>query len=54
MIRTANSKSGDLFQQAMESFDTALRAGVELQEESMQRCDEILRDVGSPLKRERT
>ena len=54
MIRTANSKSGDLFQQAMESFETALRAGMKLQEESVQRCVEILRDVGSPLEWERT
>ncbi len=54
MISTANSKSGDLFQQAMESFETALRAGMKLQEESMQRCVEILRDVGSPLEWERT
>ena len=54
MIRAANNKSGDLFQQAMESFETALRAGMKLQEESVQRCVEILRDVGSPLEWERT
>ena len=54
MIRTANNKSGDLFQQAMGSFETALRAGMKLQEESTQRCVEILRDVGSPLEWERT
>ena len=50
----ANSKSSDLFQQAMGSFETALRAGMKLQEESVQRCVEILRDVGSPLEWERT
>ena len=54
MISTANSKSGDLFQQAMGSFETVLRAGMKLQEESTQRCVEILRDVGSPLEWERT
>ncbi len=54
MISTANSKSGDLFQQAMDSFETALRAGMQLQEQSVQRCVEILRDVGSPLEWERT
>ena len=54
MISTAKNKSGDLFQQAMESFETALRAGMKLQEESTQRCVEILRDVGSPLEWERT
>jgi hypothetical protein len=54
MISTANSKSSNLFQQAMESFESALRAGMKLQEESTQRCVEILRDVGSPLEWERT
>ena len=54
MISTAHSKSDDLFQQAMESFETALRAGMKLQEESVHRCVEILRDVGSPLEWERT
>lgn len=54
MISTANSKSGDLFQQAMGSFETALRTGMKLQEDSMHRCVEILRDVGSPLEWERT
>ena len=54
MISTAKNKSGDLFQQAMGSFETALRAGMKLQEESTQRCVEILRDVGSPLEWERT
>jgi hypothetical protein len=54
MISTADSKSGDLFQQAMGSFETALRAGMKLHEESTQRCVEILRDVGSPLEWERT
>jgi len=54
MISTAKSKSGDLFQQAMGSFETALRTGMKLQEESTQRCVEILRDVGSPLEWERT
>ena len=54
MISTAKNKSGDLFQQAMESFETGLRAGMTLQEESVQRCVEILRDVGSPLEWERT
>ncbi len=53
MISTVNNKS-DLFHQAMESFETALRAGMKLQEESTQRCVEILRDVGSPLEWERT
>ncbi len=54
MISTVKNKSGDLFLQAMESFETALRAGMKLQEESTQRCVEILRDVGSPLEWERT
>ena len=54
MITTANTKSASLFQQAMESFETALRAGMKLQEESTQQCVEILRDVGSPLEWERT
>jgi hypothetical protein len=55
MISTATTnKSSDLFQQAMGSFKTAVRAGATLQEESVQRCVEILRDVGSPLEWERT
>ncbi len=54
MIATVTNKSGVLFQQALESFETALRAGMQLQEESVQRCVEILRDVGSPLEWERT
>ena len=54
MIATIKNKSGDLFQQALESFQTALCAGMELQEESTQRCAEILRNVGSPLEWERT
>jgi len=54
MISTAKNNSGDLFQQAMESFETALRAGMQLHEESTHRCVEILRDVGSPLEWERT
>jgi hypothetical protein len=55
MIKTAsNNKSSDLFQQAMGSFETALRTGVQLQGESVQRCVEILRDAGSPLAWERT
>lgn len=54
MISTAKDQSGDLFQRAMESFETALRAGMKLQEESTHRCVEILRDVGSPLEWERT
>jgi hypothetical protein len=54
MISTAKKQSGDLFHQAMDSFETALRAGMKLHEESTQRCVEILRDVGSPLEWERT
>jgi len=54
MISVATSKSGDLFQQALGSFETALRTGMKLQEDSMRRCVEILRDVGSPLEWERT
>jgi hypothetical protein len=57
MIKTANhnkNKSSDLFRQAMGSFETALRTGTKLQEESVQRCVEILRDVGSPMEWERT
>ena len=55
MIRTAtNHNPSDLFQQAMGSFESALRTGMKLQEESTQRCVEILRDVGSPLEWERT
>ena len=55
MIQTATkNNSSRLFQQAMGSFHTALRTGVKLQEESVQRCVEILRDVGSPLEWERT
>jgi len=54
MVSTVNGKSGDLFHQAMDSFETALRAGMKLQEESTQRCVEILRNVGSPLEWERT
>ena len=54
MISTAKNTSSDLFQQAMGSFETALRAGMKLQEDSAQQCVEILRDVGSPLEWERT
>lgn len=54
MITTATNNSNGLFQQAMGSFETALRAGMKLQEDSVQRCVEILRDVGSPLEWERT
>jgi hypothetical protein len=54
MITAATNNSNDLFQQAMGSFETALRAGMKLQEDSVQRCVEILRNVGSPLEWERT
>jgi hypothetical protein len=54
MISAANQKPSDLFHQALGSFETALRAGMKLQEESVQRCVDILRDVGSPLEWERT
>src|SRR5947207_1504709 len=54
MITVATNKSTDVFQQAMGSFETALRAGMKLQEDSVQRCVEILRNVGSPLEWERT
>jgi len=54
MISAEKNKSGDLFQQALGSFETALRAGMKLQEDSVQRCVDILRDVGSPLEWERT
>ena len=54
MITAATNKSNDLFQQAMGSFETALCAGMKLQEDSVQRCVEILRNVGSPLEWERT
>ncbi len=54
MISAVKNNSGDLFQQAMDSFETALRAGMKLQQESVQQCVEILRDVGSPLEWERT
>ena len=54
MISTADSKSSDLFRQAMGAFETALRTGVKLQEDSVRRCVEILRDVGSPLEWEHT
>jgi hypothetical protein len=53
-LKKNQNKTGDLFQQAMGSFETALRAGMKLQEDSVQRCVEILRNVGSPLEWERT
>ena len=53
MIKSANNtKSNDLFQRAMESFETTLRAGIQLQEDSVQRCVDILRKA--PLEWERT
>ena len=56
MISTAkkHNRPANLFQQAMGSFETALRTGMKLQEDSVQRCVEILRNVGSPLEWERT
>ena len=54
MISTAGNKSGELFHQAMEAFEATVRVGMKLREESVQRCVEILRDVGSPLEWERT
>ena len=41
-------KSAELFREAMEPFQTAIKAGVELQEESIKRCTDILRDFGVP------
>jgi hypothetical protein len=54
MITAADNNSTDLFKQAMGSFETALRTGMKLQEDSVHRCVEILRNVGSPLEWERT
>jgi hypothetical protein len=47
MIKAASKTSTDLFQQAVESFQTALRAGMQLQEDSAERYMEVLRDVNS-------
>ncbi len=39
----------DLFKQAVETFQTAVRTGAKLQEESTHRFTALLRDFGSPL-----
>lgn len=54
MICTETNKSAELFQQAMECFETTLDAGMRLHEETVQRCISVLRDAGSPLDWERT
>jgi hypothetical protein len=43
------SDLNDLFKQAVETFQTAVRTGVKLQEESTRRFTTLLRDFGSPL-----
>jgi ElaB/YqjD/DUF883 family membrane-anchored ribosome-binding protein len=40
---------GDLFRQAVETFETALKTGVSMQEETARRFTEMLRDFGSPM-----
>jgi ElaB/YqjD/DUF883 family membrane-anchored ribosome-binding protein len=41
--------ANDLFRQAMDTFQSAIRTGVKIQEESTKRFTEMLRDFGSPL-----
>jgi hypothetical protein len=49
MISTVNNNApADLFRQAMDTFESAVKAGITLQEESTTRCTNILRDFGSP------
>jgi hypothetical protein len=46
MACATEAKSADLFREAMEPFQTAIKNGVELQQESIRRCTDILRDFG--------
>ena len=49
MIKAATKNSTDMFQQAVESFESTLRAGMRLQEDSAERYVDVLRDIGSPM-----
>ncbi len=44
----APTSPSDLFNQAVETFQTAIRTGAKVQEESTRRFTELLRDFGSP------
>jgi len=48
MIKAATKNSTDMFQQAVESFESALCVGMRLQEDSAERYMDVLRDIGSP------
>jgi hypothetical protein len=45
--------TGELFRQAVETFEAAIKTGVAMQEETARRFTEMLRDVGSPLEWQR-
>ena len=53
MLNAAPSNSGtnpaDLFRQAVETFQSAIKTGVKIQEESARRFTEMFRDFGSPM-----
>lgn len=50
---TSATGIGDLFRQAVETFETALKTGVSMQEETARRFTEMLRDFGSPMEWQR-
>lgn len=48
-MNPSDSQPGDLFRQAIETYQSAIKTGVKIQEESARRLTEMLRDAGSPL-----
>jgi len=48
MTTDATSNANDLFRQAVETFQSAIRTGVKIQEESAKRFAEMLRDLSAP------
>jgi hypothetical protein len=49
MATATSTNPSDLFRQAIETFQSAIRTGVKIQEESARRFAEMMRDFGSPL-----
>ena len=49
MTTASPMSANDLFRQAMDTFQSAIRTGVKIQEESTKRFTEMLRDFGSPM-----
>lgn len=49
MSNATAANVSDLFRQAVETFQDAIRSGVKIQEDSAKRFTEVLRGLGSPL-----